>query len=112
MTAADPAGEAGGGHGGGDEEAPGSSALGPVPAPLVVEGAAGCGGAEQAQAQEQEQEDAEAEAAAAVVFAYQRGDGRRHDLDPIPPAERTWTTWSFLSLYVRALCVGRRGCID
>lgn len=46
-------------------------------------------------------EDAEAEAeaaAAAVMYAYQRADGRRHDLDPVPPEERTWTTWSFLSL--------------
>lgn len=38
------------------------------------------------------------EAVAAVVYAYQRADGRRHDLDPIPSEERTWTTWSFLSL--------------
>ncbi len=47
----------------------------------------------------EEDDDAEVEAAAAV-YAYQRADGRRHDLDPIPLHERTWTTWSFLSLYV------------
>lgn len=76
---------ASGGHHGGDEEAPGR-------APLVLEG-------EGWEAEAEDEEDAEAEAAAAaVVYAYQRGDGRRHDLDPIPPEERTWTTWSFLSL--------------
>lgn len=29
---------------------------------------------------------------------YQRADGRRHDLDPIPPEERTWTACSYISL--------------
>lgn len=47
--------------------------------------------------------DSSAAGEAAAAAYYQRADGRRHDLDPIPPEERTWSAFSYLSLWVAVI---------